>query len=123
MDKVGYTSYLVSDTKHNTRYGVPMMDQPAADTPPAIDWNDMTILDRAGGTPEAIQQILQTHRQGTPSRNAVQQWISRRHIPHSWVPRLVYALLAERKIETRDLFRLGSERRTAPVRPRRRRAA
>lgn len=76
-----------------------------------IAWDDRAILTAAGERPEPVRKLLAMHSQSVPSEMAVYQWWSRMRIPDTWRPRLVYALLREKKIHAGELFRVGSARR------------
>lgn len=81
-----------------------------------VHWNDSKILEAAGRNPETVFNMLNRHGQthaadgvAQPTPDAVYQWVSRRKIPDFWRPRLVYVLLAENRLQTSELFRVGSE--------------
>lgn len=85
----------------------------------AVHWNDPMLLRAAGAMtgPDAIRTLLDTYKQGAPSRNAIQQWISRHRIPDRWRARLVYCLLREGLARTDTLFRRGPAIRQTAAQP------
>lgn len=85
----------------------------------AVHWHDENIIEAAGRSPEAVRSTLERHGQtevqpdGTaaPTPDAVYQWSSRRKVPDYWRARLIYCLLADRKLDTSKIFRVGSKAR------------
>lgn len=80
-----------------------------------VCWDDPTILRKAGNSPEGVRNLLARYGQEQPTALAVYQWVSRRSIPNKWRAALVYALLAEQRASTMDLFRVGDPRRRVPA--------
>lgn len=96
-----------------------------------VHWNDTKILEAAGRNPETVFNVLDRHGQThadadgipQPTPDAVYQWASRRKIPDFWRPRIVYVLLAENRLQTSELFRVGSEAKKQKTYPRKGKAA
>jgi hypothetical protein len=84
------------------------MPHPTKKDRTCVHWNDPAILLAAGNAPEPIKRLLAQYEQPVPSDLAIYQWISRRRITHVWRAPLLFALLADGKIKTDKLFRLGS---------------
>ena len=83
---------------------------------PTIHWDDEAILTAAGTTPNSVRRLLRRHAQTLPTDGAVYQWASRKWLPNGFRAILTYCLLAESKIAPHKMYRVGSPRRTAPVR-------
>lgn len=87
------------------------------DQTPAIMWNDVEVLSRAGkatgteptpGTSaqaNAIIAFFQKHKQDAPTYHAAMAWVRRGIVPDRWRAALVYLLMFESKIATNQLFK------------------
>lgn len=87
------------------------------DQTPAIAWNDVEVLARAGratgtepalGTTahaNAIVAFFEKHKQDAPTFYAVTAWVRRGVVPDRWRAALVYLLMLDSKIATNQLFK------------------
>lgn len=71
---------------------------------PHVDWNSKTLLDRAGGSPAAVRELLVKYGFDAPDPKTVYVWRSRECVPASWATTLAYCVLRERRARLAELL-------------------
>ena len=85
---------------NNTRLATSLM--------PTVHFFDKKILDAFGKDPSTIADALHRYGQPVPTRNAIQQWQCREHLPRRWLATIAYIAIMDKRLTVADLFRKGT---------------